>query len=161
MLPLIAQLISSGATMLGGALLDKGKEAVEKKLGIELPDLNSTVSSEKLAELRKLEFDHEEKLLELSIRKQELELQAEVSENSSVSDRWKSDMGSDSWLSKNIRPLVLAYLTAVITMMAFASEWLQVKDTWIDLLGTAYVTVIVAYFGSRGAEKVTAHINKK
>ena len=79
-----------------------------------------------------------------------------------VSSRWRSDMKSDSWLSKNTRPLALIFLTAsAVFMMAVDSFHLQfqVDEAWINLLKTLLVTVYVAYFGSRGAEKITK-INK-
>jgi hypothetical protein len=79
-----------------------------------------------------------------------------------VSSRWGSDMKSDSWLSKNTRPLALAFLTvSAVFMMAIDSFHLQfdVDESWVNLLKTLLVTVYVAYFGSRGAEKITK-INK-
>lgn len=155
MAPLVAQLVSAGINILGGALMKRGKEEVEKRLGVDLPSLDTEVAPEKLAELRQLEMDHERTLIELSIRREEIQLAAEKAEHEGVTQRWQADLSSDSRLAKNIRPIVLAYLTIVITLMAFASKWLEVEDAWVELLGTAYVTVIVAYFGSRGIEKVT------
>ena len=71
-------------------------------------------------------------------------------------------MKSDSWLSKNTRPLALIFLTSsAVVMMTIDSFHLQfeVDEAWINLLKTLLVTVYVAYFGSRGAEKITK-INK-
>jgi hypothetical protein len=89
-------------------------------------------------------------------------IEQDIAEMKEVSSRWKSDMKSDSWLSKNTRPLALVFLTASsVFMMAVDSFHLQfnVDDAWINLLKTLLVTVYVAYFGSRGAEKITK-INK-
>jgi hypothetical protein len=89
-------------------------------------------------------------------------LEQDIVEMKEVSSRWRSDMKSDSWLSKNTRPLALVFLTASsVFMMAVDSFHLQfdVDDAWINLLKTLLVTVYVAYFGSRGAEKITK-INK-
>ena len=89
-------------------------------------------------------------------------LEQDIQELKEVSSRWRSDMKSDSWLSKNTRPLALIFLTASsVFMMAVDSFHLQfdVDDAWINLLKTLLVTVYVAYFGSRGAEKITK-INK-
>ena len=89
-------------------------------------------------------------------------IEQDIAEMKEVSSRWRSDMKSDSWLSKNTRPLALIFLTASsIFMMAVDSFHLQfdVDDAWINLLKTLLVTVYVAYFGSRGAEKITK-INK-
>jgi hypothetical protein len=89
-------------------------------------------------------------------------IELDMQELKEVSSRWRSDMKSDSWLSKNTRPLALIFLTAsAVFMMAVDSFHLQfqVDEAWINLLKTLLVTVYVAYFGSRGAEKITK-INK-
>ena len=91
-------------------------------------------------------------------------LEMDLAEMQSVSDRWQYDMKSDSWLSKNTRPLTLIYLTLCMTLYIVLDS-LQIvfdmKDAWIDLLQTLLVTVYVAYFGSRGAEKVFINRDKK
>ena len=89
-------------------------------------------------------------------------IEQDIAEMKEVSSRWRSDMKSDSWLSKNTRPLALVFLTvSAVFMMAVDSFHLQfdVDESWINLLKTLLVTVYVAYFGSRGAEKITK-INK-
>ena len=89
-------------------------------------------------------------------------IEQDIAEMKEVSSRWRSDMKSDSWLSKNTRPLALIFLTAsAVFMMAVDSFHLQfqVDEAWINLLKTLLVTVYVAYFGSRGAGKITK-INK-
>ncbi len=88
----------------------------------------------------------------------------DVAEMNSVSERWQYDMKSDSWLSKNTRPLTLIYLTVCMTLfIVFDSIDLlfEMNAAWIDLLQTLLVTVYVAYFGSRGTEKVFINKNKK
>ena len=90
-------------------------------------------------------------------------IEQDIAEMKEVSSRWRSDMKSDSWLKvKNTRPLALIFLTgSAVFMMAVDSFHLQfdVDEAWINLLKTLLVTVYVAYFGSRGAEKITK-INK-
>jgi hypothetical protein len=74
-----------------------------------------------------------------------------------VTKRWKVDMASDSWLSKNIRPLVLIFLVVSTVLMIFIDAGViafEVKDTWVDLLQLVLITVIGAYFGGRSLEKV-------
>jgi hypothetical protein len=88
----------------------------------------------------------------------------DIAEMNSVSERWHYDMKSDSWLSKNTRPLTLIYLTVCMTLfIVFDSINLlfEMNAAWIDLLQTLLVTVYVAYFGSRGAEKVFINKNNK
>lgn len=75
----------------------------------------------------------------------------------SVTERWQSDMTSDSWLSKNTRPLTLMYLTfvtSVLIVLDSVNSPFKVGLEWIELIKTLLVTVYVAYFGSRGYEKV-------
>ena len=74
-----------------------------------------------------------------------------------VTERWKMDMNSDSWLSKNIRPLVLVFLVAATVLLIFIDAGVisfKVQDKWTDLLQLVLITVIGAYFGGRSLEKV-------
>jgi len=80
-----------------------------------------------------------------------------------VSKRWTADMKSDSWLSKNTRPMTLIFLTiSMVSLILLDSFEIQfaVDGGWVDLLKSLLVTVYVAYFGSRGAEKFQS-IRKK
>ena len=74
-----------------------------------------------------------------------------------VTERWKMDMNSDSWLSKNIRPLVLVFLVVATVLLIFIDGGVisfKVEDKWTDLLQLVLITVIGAYFGGRSLEKV-------
>tara|TARA_R110000765_G_scaffold19896_1_gene51813 strand:+ start:362 stop:814 length:453 start_codon:yes stop_codon:yes gene_type:complete len=90
-------------------------------------------------------------------------LEQDMVEMEEVSKRWESDMKSDSWLSKNTRPISLIFLTLsmVLLILLDSFEWdFNVGEGWVSLLQTLLVTVYVAYFGSRGAEKFQS-IKKK
>jgi hypothetical protein len=90
-------------------------------------------------------------------------LEMDMVEMQEVSKRWQSDMQSDSWLSKNTRPMSLIFLTIsmVFLILLDSFEWsFSVSAGWVDLLQTLLVTVYVAYFGSRGAEKFQSIKNK-
>ena len=86
-------------------------------------------------------------------------LEMDVVEMQEVSKRWESDMKSDSWLSKNTRPMTLIFLT-ISTVFIIVLDSLNidfgVNTEWIDLLKSLLITVYVAYFGSRGVEKFKA-----
>ena len=78
----------------------------------------------------------------------------EVEKN--VSERWKADMNSDSWLSKNVRPVVLVFLIVCTMLLVFidsGSIKFNVKPEFVSLLTTTLMTVIGAYFGGRSVEK--------
>ena len=91
-------------------------------------------------------------------------LEQDMVEMQEVSKRWMSDMSSDSWLSKNTRPMALIFLTMsmIIFMLMDSFNWgFKVETMWVDLLKSLLITVYVAYFGSRGVEKYKTISNKK
>lgn len=98
----------------------------------------------------------EEKMtLKNAMQKMLLDSEAIVQEN--VTERWKADMNSDSWLSKNVRPLVLIFLVVCTMLLVFIDAGVidfKVEDKWISLLEITLLTVIGAYFGGRSIEKV-------
>ena len=98
----------------------------------------------------------EEKLeAELKIKDMIMGYEAEMQKQ--VTERWKVDMNSDSWLSKNIRPLVLVFLIVATVLLIFIDAGtitFKVEDKWTDLLQLVLITVIGAYFGGRSLEKV-------
>ena len=80
--------------------------------------------------------------------------QAKMEQN--ITDRWSADMNSDSWLSKNVRPLVLIFLVLSTVLMIFIDAGtiqFVVEEKWTDLLQLVLITVIGAYFGGRTMEK--------
>ena len=83
-------------------------------------------------------------------------LEQDKIEMQEISKRWSSDMTSDSWLSKNTRPMTLIFLTISTILFIFSDSFtdsFKVETEWVDLLKSLLITVYVAYFGSRGAEK--------
>mgnify|MGYP000736871573 FL=1 len=86
-------------------------------------------------------------------------LDIDIAEMQEISKRWDSDMKSDSWLSKNTRPLALLFLTISMVFLIVLDSLnidFGVSEEWIDLLKSLLITVYVAYFGSRGVEKFKA-----
>lgn len=156
---LLGTLAESGLGLLSSAIQAKGKEVVENTLGIKIPDAPTPADVEKL---RDLQFKHEERLIELGIEKAkmelaELELLSKAAQNDAdnVTDRWKSDMSSDSWLSKNIRPISLIAIFVgyfVFTMMSAFGY--SPQESFVSLLGTWGQIVFLAYFGGRTVEKL-------
>ena len=130
----ITRLFSSGATKL------------VEGIGSVLDELITSKDEKLAAEL---------KIKEL-IAKHEVEMETEIT------SRWASDMNSDSWLSKNVRPLVLIFLVVSTVLLVFIDAGViafEVKASWVDLLQLVLITVIGAYFGGRSMEKVNN--NKK
>ena len=125
----ITRLFSSGATKL------------VEGIGSVLDELITSKDEKLAAEL---------KIKEL-IAKHEVEMETEIT------SRWASDMNSDSWLSKNVRPMVLIFLVVSTVILVFIDAGVIefiVEDKWTDLLQIVLITVIGAYFGGRSVEKV-------
>ena len=97
-----------------------------------------------------------EEKLEASRKIQELISNHEAKMEQNITDRWSADMNSDSWLSKNVRPLVLIFLVVSTVLMIFIDAGtinFNVEAKWTDLLQLVLITVIGAYFGGRSFEK--------
>ena len=121
-------------------LLSGGASKLVDSVGSVLDDIITT-DDEKLEAKRKLK---------------ELILSHEAELQKNVTDRWKADMNSDSWLSKNVRPLVLIFLVVSTVLMIFIDAGtiqFTVEEKWTDLLQLVLITVIGAYFGGRSFEK--------
>ncbi len=98
----------------------------------------------------------EEEKLAAKQKMKELVATYEVQMEKEITSRWQADMKSDSWLSKNIRPLVLAFLVISTVLLIFIDAGVinfVVEAKWTDLLQLVLITVIGAYFGGRSLEK--------
>ena len=99
--------------------------------------------------------------------KKQLQIILEEADNNAqqqVTDRWNADMNSDSWLAKNIRPLVLVYLTFVFSLLAFTDGNIgefKIAKEYIPIFQTLLVTVYGAYFVGRTWEKAKSIIKNK
>ena len=105
----------------------------------------------------------EEKMtLKNALQQMLIDSEAELQKN--VTERWKADMSSDSWFSKNVRPMVLIFLVLSTVIMIFIDAgWIEfdVEQKWTSLLELVLITVIGAYFGGRSVEKVKNTNRKK
>ena len=126
------------------ALVDVGMKVLDKFI----PDPEAKAKAQ--AELLKMQ--QEGRLAELN---------ADMNEQNNVSERWKADMSSDSWLSKNIRPMALIAILGGYFVFAMMSAFgLNANESYVTLLGNWGMLVFGAYFGSRTLEKVTEIRNK-
>tara|TARA_R110000787_G_C13225139_1_gene426607 strand:+ start:97 stop:492 length:396 start_codon:yes stop_codon:yes gene_type:complete len=123
-----------------GKLFSGGATALVKGVGGVIDNL-TTSKEEKLEAQRKIK---------------ELISNYEIEMEKQVTSRWQADMNSDSWLSKNVRPLVLIFLVVSTVLLIFIDGGLinfVVEAKWTDLLQLVLITVIGAYFGGRSLEK--------
>ena len=94
--------------------------------------------------------------LEAKRKLKELILSHEAEMERNITDRWQADMNSDSWVSKNVRPMILIFLVVATVLMIFIDAGtiqFTVEEKWTDLLQLVLITVIGAYFGGRSLEK--------
>jgi hypothetical protein len=127
-----------------GALLDIGGKILDKVF----PDPAQ-------AEQAKL------KLLEMQQNGELAKLNADVAEQHELTERLSADMGSDSWLSKNIRPMVLIFLLFAYTGFAIASMFdFETRGNYVELLGNWGMVVMSFYFGGRTFEKIADKVKK-
>tara|TARA_R100000231_G_scaffold102186_1_gene75965 strand:+ start:134 stop:535 length:402 start_codon:yes stop_codon:yes gene_type:complete len=102
----------------------------------------------------------DEEKLDAKRKLKELIMNHEAQMEKNITDRWTADMNSDSWLSKNVRPMVLIFLIVCTMLLIFIDAGaltFTVEEKWTDLLQLVLITVIGAYFGGRSVEK----FNKK
>ena len=126
--------------MLGG-LLSGGAAELVKGVGGVIDSLHTS----------------EEEKLEAEQKIKEIIANYEVEMEKTITNRWQADLKSDSWLSKNVRPLVMVFLIVCTMLLIFIDAGalnFEVKSSWVDLLQLVLITVIGAYFGGRSLEKV-------
>ncbi len=161
LIPVLTELASKGLNVLTSAILAKGKDAVEKTLGVTIPNEVEQLTPELIAELKIKTMEHEQVLIKMAIEKQKLEFEQDKSANEAVSARWQSDMGSDSWLAKNVRPMVLIYILSAYTVFSLMSAaGYDVNESYVELLAQWGMLVMSAYFIGRSAEKVISIVKQ-
>ena len=170
MLPILASLLGTlaenGLGLLSSAIQAKGKEVVENTLGVKIPD---APTAEDVSKRRQLQFEHEERLLELGIEKAKMELaemevlaKAAQNDADNITDRWEADMTSDSWLSKNIRPMsLIAIFTGYFVFAMMSAYGYNANESYVTLLGNWGMLIMGAYFGGRTVEKIADMRGKK
>jgi hypothetical protein len=102
------------------------------------------------------------KLMEMAQKGQLAELQADMNEQDNLTERAKNDMASDSWLSKNIRPMTLIFILVVYTVFAMMSAFgHNANEAYVTLLGQWGMLIMSFYFGGRTLEKILAMKGQK
>lgn len=124
------------------ALLDVGVKLLDRFM----PD---PVAAEKAkAELAKMAAEGE-------LAKMNVNLEEYKTEQNNLTDRLKADMSSDSWLSKNIRPMTLIFILVTYTVFGMMSAWdIEVNNNYVELLGQWGMLIMSFYFGGRTLEKI-------
>ena len=119
-----------------------------------------TSPKEAIAEITKADVSVEDK-----IKLQQLIYDQQNKEIQAITNRWQADAASDSWLSKNVRPLVLVWCIVVFSFAGILDSVesipFNIGVTWNDTFEKVMMAVVLAYFGGRSSEKVTSMVKKK
>jgi uncharacterized membrane protein (DUF106 family) len=101
-------------------------------------------------------------LLEMQQKGELAQIQADIAEQEELTKRQQADMSSDSWLSKNIRPMTLIFILMAYTVFGLMSAWeIEVNQAYVELLGQWGMLIMSFYFGGRTLEKILAMKDKK
>lgn len=129
------------ATAVGGPLGGMAIKAIADKLGVpaSITDVTTALQANP----------------DLALKLKEIDTRAFEAETKAVSERWQADMASDSWLSKNIRPMTLIYILSAYVLFALLDGYgYKISESYVNLLGQWGMLVMTAYFGGRTIEKV-------
>jgi hypothetical protein len=140
-----------------GKLLFGAASVVSPQLGAVLNGVTSP--KEAIAEITKAKISVDDK-----IKLQQLVYEQQNKEMEEISNRWKADQMSDSWLSKNVRPLVLVWCIVVFSFAGILdsveSVPFHIGETWNDTFEKVMMSVVLAYFGGRSSEKAIGLLKK-
>ena len=140
-----------------GKLLFGAASMINPTLGKVLSGVSSPQDA--LAEIGKSKISNEDK-----IKLQQLIYDQQNKEIESITNRWQADSISDSWLSKNVRPLVLVWCIVVFSLAgildSIESVPFHIGETWNDTFEKVMMAVVLAYFGGRTTEKATSIFKK-
>ncbi len=118
-----------------------------------------TNPKEAIAEITKADVSNDDK-----IKLQQLIYEQQNKEIESITSRWKADSLSDSWMSKNVRPLVLIWCICVFSLAGLLDSVedipFTINETWNDTFEKVMMAVVLAYFGGRTTEKATSLFKK-
>ena len=145
---LLKSVAPSLATAVAGPLGGAAVSAIASKLGVgeSVEEVAKAIAGDPAA----------------AAKLQELELEFYKTEQNNLTERLKADMSSDSWLSKNIRPLVLIFLLIAYSSFAICSMFdLETRGAYVELLGQWGMLVMSFYFGGRTMEKIADRVAKK
>lgn len=144
----------NGTTRVGDALRWLASQG--KNIAPELLDIAGDITGIEALERLSDKISGNTALTEFDKKMLTEQIELDKQEFKSISDRWNSDMVSDSWLSKNVRPLTLIFLTTSVVLFIIADSLdnlFNVDQVWVELLKNLLITVYLAYFGGRSLEK--------
>lgn len=141
-------------------ILSSGVDKIVDSVGNAI-DKNLTTDHERL----QMQNDLEKIRLQAKLDAAKLEQEAEAKMDAEITARWQADMSSDEPIAKKVRPYGLIYMLGMMTLVAIldsvTSIAFDVKPAYINLIEAVLITMVVAYYGSRGFEKITKYKMEK
>jgi len=141
-----------------GQLLFGAASIINPTLGNVLQGVTSP--KEALAEITKSGVSQEDK-----IKLQQIIYDQQNKELEAITSRWEADSMSDSWMSKNVRPLVLVWCIVIFSLAGILDSVesipFHINSTWNDTFEKVMMAVVLAYFGGRTTEKATSIYKQK
>jgi hypothetical protein len=157
MLPvLLAELSRRGFGLIADAVIAKGQQEVESRLGIKLPEVVEELTPELRIRLAEVQNANKKYLLESALEAERIKSASQANANTAVTDRWKADTGSDVKIAKVVRPAILIYLTAffsIATIAVMVDTKYTVPAEYLSIFKELLMMVFEAYFIGRSAEK--------
>ncbi|WP_456465534.1 hypothetical protein [Desulfurobacterium sp.] len=154
MLGIATALASAGLNLLSDVIREKGKDFIEKKFNVKIPDTPDQLDQETLLKLKELELKHEEELQRILLEQRQQELDYLKTVDQETTKRWVSD-NTAGMVTKLVRPLTLIYLLIIFSLMAFTdSNVLHINQMYAQSFSDFLKMAILAYFGLRTFEKV-------
>jgi cation transport ATPase len=135
-------------------------EVFSSSVGTVVKEVGSAIDSLVTSDEERLQLKNALMKIEVeaSNKKDEINLQYDKE----VSERHKADMNSDSWLSKNIRPMTLIFILVMYSLLSISSGFdFQVTESYVELLGQWGMLIMSFYFGGRTVEKAIKHFKGK
>ena len=140
-----------------GQILFGAASAINPTLGSVLQGVTSP--KEAIEAITKSDAPAEDK-----VKLQQLIYEQQNKEMEAITSRWQADANSDSWLSKNVRPLVLVWCIVIFSLAGILDSVdaipFHINEVWNDTFEKVMMAVVLAYFGGRSGEKVTSIFKK-
>lgn len=158
MLPIVGMLTKAGVGLLAKVVAKKGTEFLKEKTGIDVEEVlqanNGVLPPDVAAEFKQFEMEHEEELLRIALEVKKVEAKVVTAVGQYAVTAHAADMKSDSWLSKNIRPLALV----VVLITVVSGLFIDVPEGKYEQVVGLCKRAFEFYFGGRSLEKISGGV---
>lgn len=156
---IVGTLLQNGLPQVANAVIVKGSEWLEEKTGVKL---DAPLSDESVEKIKQFALDNARELAQIQLENNKLAVDLVKADDARVAQQWQSDMASDSWLSKNIRPGALAAVLGATFLFAIGSAFeVMINEAFVKMYASWGEMMLMAYFGGRSIEKIVEILQRK